>query len=170
MKRILLLSDTHGHVDESILRHVKEADEVWHAGDWGGGLALSDQLTALKPLRGVYGNIDGAELRQVHPEMQLFQEEGFKVMMLHIGGYPGHYTTALRRLIQQERPTLFICGHSHILRVMRDQEHQMWCMNPGAAGISGFHQKRTMLRFSLHQGQLLEPAVIELGLRAALGN
>lgn len=168
MKKILLLSDTHGHLDDAILRHTAEADEVWHAGDWGGGLSLSDRLSGIKPLRGVYGNIDGADLRQVHPETLVFQLEGFKILMIHIGGYPGHYPAALRQLLNKERPNLFVCGHSHILRVMRDQQYQMWCMNPGAAGISGFHKMRTMLRFSLHEGQLLEPAVIELGPRAAL--
>jgi putative phosphoesterase len=168
MKKILLLSDTHGHLDEAILRHAAEADEIWHAGDWGGGLLLSDRLSEIKPLRGVYGNIDGADLRQVHPETQIFDSEGFQVLMIHIGGYPGHYPASLRQLLKQERPSIFVCGHSHILRVMRDREYNMWCMNPGAAGISGFHKMRTMLRFSLHEGQLLEPAVIELGPRAAL--
>jgi hypothetical protein len=168
MKRILLLSDTHGHLDDAILRHVAQADEIWHAGDWGGGMSVSDRLEALKPLRGVYGNIDGAQLRQVHPEVQVFESEGFKVLMIHIGGYPGHFPAAVRQLIVREKPNMFVCGHSHILRVMRDQQYNMWCLNPGAAGISGFHQKRTMLRFALHQGQLLEPAVIELGPRSAL--
>ena len=167
MKRILLLSDTHGFLDDAILKHAREADEIWHAGDWGGGMKVSDTLAALKPLRGVYGNIDDATLRMVHPEQLVFHTEGLKVLMLHIGGYPGHYPGGVRKILDAERPDVFVCGHSHILRVMRDQERRIWCLNPGAAGISGFHHTRTMLRFCLDRGKLLEPAAIELGPRAS---
>lgn len=168
MKKILLLSDTHGHFDEAIRRHVAEADEVWHAGDWGGNMTVSDALVKLKPLRGVYGNIDCAELRHVHPEILRFEVEGLRVLMMHIGGYPGHFPQKVKSLIRSERPGLFICGHSHILRVMRDPDTGTLCMNPGAAGIHGFHKVRTMLRFRVDAGKIIQPEVIELGLRASI--
>jgi uncharacterized protein len=168
MKKILLISDTHGYVDEAMLRHVQWADEVWHAGDWGGGTEVHETLSRHKPLRGVYGNIDDQQIRQLYPEVLRFTCESVSVLMVHIGGYPAHFPARIKGLLQKEKPQLFICGHSHILRVMRDQALRVLCMNPGAAGISGFHKKRTMLRFVLHEGQIQEVAVIELGDRGAL--
>jgi putative phosphoesterase len=163
--KILLLSDTHGYIDDAILQHALQADEIWHAGDFG-TIEVSDQLSARKPLLGVYGNIDGTAIRKTHPEMLVFDREGVKVMMIHIGGYHGHFPAKVKSLIAIHRPALFVCGHSHILKVMRDPDHEnMLCMNPGAAGRSGFHHVRTMLRFEINQGKIENAEVIELGKR-----
>ena len=167
MKKILLLSDTHGHIDESILKHAAAADEIWHAGDIG-SLSLSDQLSTIGKVRAVYGNIDDHTIRTVWPEHICFELEGLKVLMLHIAGYPGHYNAKAKALIRQIMPGLVVCGHSHILRVMRDPHFQHLHMNPGAAGIHGFHRIRTMLRFGIQTGKVIEPEVIELGLRGKL--
>lgn len=119
MKRIALLSDTHGFIDQTIVKHLQDADEIWHAGDFG-NVAVSDYLSAIKPLKGVYGNVDGQELRKIHPLHQKFQSEGVNVWMTHIGGYPGNYAPEIKKTIYTERPSLFISGHSHILKVMPD--------------------------------------------------
>lgn len=164
MKRIGLLSDTHGYIDQGIKKHFANCDEIWHAGDIG-NVNVSDTLSAWKPYRAVYGNIDGGKLRLMHPEDQLFELEGVKVLMTHIGGYPGRYVPRIRELILREKPKLYICGHSHILKVMYDKKHEVLHMNPGAAGISGFHQIKTMLRFVLDNGNIRDLEVIELGKR-----
>lgn len=164
MKRIGLLSDTHGFIDKAIAKHFAKCDEIWHAGDIG-TLRVTDELERLKPVRAVYGNIDGAEVRVVHPENQIFELEGVKVLMTHIGGYPGRYTARVRQIIQKERPKLYICGHSHILKVMFDKNNDCLHMNPGAAGIHGFHKVKTLLRFTLDDGNVKELEVIELGKR-----
>lgn len=164
MKRIGLLSDTHGYLDQGIKKHFAVCDEIWHAGDIG-TVKVSDTLSAWKTYRAVYGNIDGGKLRLMHPENQIFEVEGVKVLMTHIGGYPGRYTSRVRELIIQEKPKLYICGHSHILKVIFDKKYQVLHMNPGAAGISGFHQIKTMLRFVLDQGEIKDLEVIELGKR-----
>lgn len=164
MKRIGLLSDTHGYTDQGIKKHFANCDEIWHAGDIG-NVNVSDTLSAWKPYRAVYGNIDGGKLRLMHPEDQLFELEGVKVLMTHIGGYPGRYVPRIRELILREKPKLYICGHSHILKVMYDKKHEVLHMNPGAAGISGFHQIKTMLRFVLDNGNIRDLEVIELGKR-----
>ncbi|MDG1711536.1 MAG: metallophosphoesterase family protein [Flavobacteriaceae bacterium] len=169
MKKILLLSDTHGHLDSKIKNYVKQADEVWHAGDIG-KLSILDELEALKPLRAVYGNIDGNKVRLQAPEVLSFSSEGVVVLITHIAGYPGRYTPQARSLITQYRPKLFICGHSHILKVMQDKTKGHLHMNPGAAGISGFHKIRTMLRFELSEGKIQNLEAIELGLRGTLSN
>ena len=163
--RILLLSDTHGHLDETILGHVREADEVWHAGDIGPGDILA-QLTALKPLRAVYGNIDDGQLRREVPLDLDFEVAGLRVFMTHIGGYPGRYSPHARRELDA-RPGvgLFVCGHSHILKVMPDRKRQLLHMNPGACGVHGFHRVRTMLRFEVQAGKVTDLAAVELGLR-----
>lgn len=166
MKRIGLLSDTHGYLDEGIKNHFSNCDEIWHAGDIG-TVNVSDTLSEWKPYRAVYGNIDGTELRKMHPENQLFQVEGVKVLMTHIGGYPGRYTPRVRELIVQEQPKLYICGHSHILKVMFDKKHQVLHMNPGAAGIHGFHTIKTMLRFVIDGAEVKNLEVIELGKRTS---
>ncbi|MDM1367937.1 metallophosphoesterase family protein [Myroides marinus] len=160
MKKILLLSDTHGCIDESILKYVCQADEVWHAGDIG-DLTVTDTIKAIKPLRGVYGNIDGTEARLEFPEELIFDCEGMKVYMIHIGGYPGKYRTVVKDRISREKPNIYICGHSHILKVQYDQMMGTLHLNPGAAGISGFHQVRTMLRFTIDNGNIKDMEVIE---------
>lgn len=160
MKKILLLSDTHSCIDESILKYVKQADEVWHAGDIG-NLQVTDEIKKYKPLRAVYGNIDDAEARLEFPEEQVFVCEGMKVYMIHIGGYPGKYRTQVKNQLLREKPGLYICGHSHILKIQYDPQYSVLHLNPGAAGISGFHQVRTMLRFVLDQGNIKDMELIE---------
>jgi len=160
--RIALLSDTHGHIDTQWASYFEPCDEIWHAGDIG-NIEVLDYLESLKPVKAVWGNIDGHILRAELPEVQSFQTEGLKVTMIHIGGYPGRYDPKARQLIEQNRPGLFICGHSHILRVIYDKKYQMLTMNPGAAGIYGFHKIKTMLRFSITDGRVHDAEVIELG-------
>lgn len=164
MKRIALLSDTHGYVDPKLAKYLESCDEIWHAGDIG-TVEVTDALAKLKPLRAVYGNIDGDKLRLIHPENQVFELEGVKVLMTHIGGYPGRYNARVRALIEHERPKLYICGHSHILRVMFDKKYNCLHMNPGACGIHGFHHVKTFLRFTLDAGNIKDLEVIELGKR-----
>jgi uncharacterized protein len=167
MLRIGLLSDTHGFLDPLIFSYFGECDEIWHAGDFG-TVEVSDRLAAFRPLKGVYGNIDGNELRLIHPLHSRFEREGLKIWMTHIGGYPGHYHPAVRALLKESAPDIFVCGHSHILRVMRDKNlGNMLCLNPGAAGNSGFHKVKTLLRFTLDKKQVREMEVIELGKRSA---
>ena len=162
MKKILLLSDTHSHIDDTILKYVKLADEVWHAGDIG-DLKVTDTIKKLKPLRAVFGNIDNHEARLEFPLNIRFLCEGVSVLITHIGGYPGKYSPAIREEITQNPPKLFICGHSHILKVMFDKKLNCLHMNPGAAGISGFHQKRTMLRFEIDGDKIQSLEIIEIG-------
>lgn len=161
MKKILLLSDTHGYLDERIHKYVAEADEIWHAGDIG-TTAVSDSLQELKPLKAVFGNIDGSELRKEFPKDQRFMCEGVDVWITHIGGYPGRYSPAVKEEIKKNTPKLFISGHSHILKVMHDKNLDLLHMNPGAAGKQGFHKKRTMLRFTIEGAEIKELEVIEL--------
>ena len=162
MKKIGLLSDTHSYLDERILHHLSSCDEIWHAGDFGTA-AVADELTAVAPLRGVYGNIDGRDVRSFQPLVQSFDIEGLRVLMTHIGGYPGHYSPAARQLLAQERPGLFISGHSHILKVVPDPKLSLLHLNPGAAGRHGFHKVRTLLRFEVANGKILQLQVVELG-------
>ncbi len=160
MKRIGLLSDTHGYFDEKLYRFFEETDEIWHAGDFG-TVNVADEIAAFKPLRAVYGNCDGWEVRASYPEYQCFTEEEVKVLMLHIGGYPGGYTSMARQLIYTEKPKLYICGHSHILKVINDPQLQLLHINPGAAGEYGIHTVRTAVRFTLDQGAILDLEVGE---------
>ena len=162
MKKILLLSDTHSHIDDTILKYVKLADEVWHAGDIG-DLKVTDTIKKIKPLRAVFGNIDNHEARLEFPLNNRFFCEGVEVLITHIGGYPGKYSPAIREEITKNPPKLFICGHSHILKVMFDKKLNCLHMNPGAAGISGFHQKRTMLRFEIDGAKIQSLEIIEIG-------
>lgn len=164
MIRIGLLSDTHNHLDDGILKHLESCDEIWHAGDFG-TLEVADRLAALKPLRGVYGNIDGQDVRKVYPEHLRFHCEGVDVWMTHIGGYPGRYHPGIKAEIHRHPPQLFICGHSHILKVMYDQKLQCLHLNPGAAGKYGWHQVRTLLRFSIDGNRIDGMEVIELAKR-----
>lgn len=165
--KIALLSDTHSHMDDRVLRHLDGIDEIWHAGDIG-NLAVTDRLAQLAPVRAVYGNIDGAEVRRAWPEDAVFTTAGLKVAITHIGGYPGRYSPHGRALIERERPGLFICGHSHILKVMPDRQYGLLHMNPGAAGIYGLHTIRTMLRFSIANGKVEGLEAIEMGKRGAI--
>ncbi|RZJ59535.1 MAG: metallophosphoesterase [Flavobacterium sp.] len=162
MKKILLLSDTHSHIDEAILKYVRLADEVWHAGDIG-NLAVTDALKAEKPLRAVYGNIDDEKARMEFPLNNRFFCEDVDVLITHIGGYPGKYSAAAKAEIEANPPKLFICGHSHILKVQFDKKNDLLHMNPGAAGKYGFHQVRTMLRFEIDGDKIQSLEVIELG-------
>jgi putative phosphoesterase len=160
MKKILLLSDTHSYMDESILSHVKNCDEVWHAGDIG-SLKVTDSIKQLKPLKAVWGNIDDDVIRTEFPEHQRFNCEGVDIWMTHIGGYPPKYNQRIRDEIESNPPDLFICGHSHILKVMPDKKRNLLHMNPGAIGKHGFHKYRTMLRFQIDQGNISNLEVIE---------
>lgn len=162
MKYIGLISDTHGVFSDEFREFFSPVDEIWHAGDFGGGLELAAQIAAFKPLVGVAGNCDNYDLRFTHPLHRFFECEGMKVLMTHIGGYPGRYDVRARKLIDELRPDIFICGHSHILKVMRDTRRDMMVINPGAAGIQGFHVVRTALRFRLHQGRIFDMEVFEL--------
>ncbi len=161
MTRILLLSDTHSHIDEAILKHVDWADEVWHAGDIG-DLNVTDTLKKHKPLRAVYGNIDGNEARVEFPLHNRFVCEKVSVWITHIGGYPGKYNPTVRDEMAMNPPKLFICGHSHILKVQFDKKHNLLHMNPGAAGKSGFHQVRTLLRFVIDDDKIKDLEIVEM--------
>lgn len=164
VKKILLLSDTHSYIDNQILKFVKQADEVWHAGDIG-DLKVTDSIKALKPLRGVYGNIDDKDARAEFPLDNRFEVAGVSVWITHIGGYPGKYNQRVRNELQQNPPKLFICGHSHILKVQFDKSLNILHINPGAAGKHGFHKVRTMVRFELDNGEVKNMEVIELAKR-----
>ncbi|WP_405398857.1 metallophosphoesterase family protein [Maribacter sp. Asnod2-G09] len=164
MTKILLLSDTHSHIDDAILKHVKWADEVWHAGDIG-SLDVTDAIAKLKPLKGVHGNIDDHIIQKEFPENNRFFCEGVDVFITHIGGYPPKYNMRTRDMIRENPPKLFICGHSHILKVMMDKKLGVLHMNPGACGKHGFHQVRTMLRFVIEGDNIKNLEVIELGKR-----
>ena len=162
--RILLLSDTHGYIDEKILSYAEEADEVWHAGDIG-DIKVTDELEKKSRLRAVYGNIDNHNIRQTFPLHQKFEIQGLNIWITHIGGYPNRYSPAVRQDIHNDPPDVFICGHSHILKVMQDKRLKLLHMNPGAIGVQGFHQKRTMLRFEIKNGKLQDLEVIDFGKR-----
>ncbi len=161
MTKVLLLSDTHGCIDDFILKHVAWADEVWHAGDIG-NREVVDKIRSFKPLRAVYGNIDGTEIRQEFPLDNLFEVEGKKIWMTHIGGYPGKYESRVKKELVHRQTDIFISGHSHILKVIYDHKNDLLHMNPGAAGKSGFHTMRTMLRFVLDQGEIREMEIVEI--------
>lgn len=164
MKRIGVLSDTHGHLDEAVFRYFEECDEIWHAGDIG-TTKVSDSLAAFKPFKAVYGNIDGNELRKMHPAVQRFQCEETDVLMIHIGGYPGKYSPEALKEIKTMPPKLFVCGHSHILKVMYDKKYNLLHMNPGSAGNNGFHKVKTLLRFTIDGVQIKDLEAIEIGKR-----
>ena len=156
-----LISDTHGIFDEPFRQFLEPVDEIWHAGDFG-GIQTAEAIAAFKPLKGVYGNCDGYDVRLDYPLYQIFDCEGMKVLMTHIGGYPGRYDSRARALIDEFRPDLFVCGHSHILKVVNDVKRNMLVMNPGAAGIQGFHIVRTALRFRIGEADIRGLEVFEL--------
>ncbi|MDX1315821.1 MAG: metallophosphoesterase family protein [Eudoraea sp.] len=164
MTRVLLLSDTHGHMDETILKYAGMADEIWHAGDIG-SLEVTDRLQEITKVRAVYGNIDNATIQQEFPLDQKFNCEAISVWMTHIGGYPDRYNKRVREDIKNTPPDIFISGHSHILKVQWDKKLNLLHMNPGACGKQGFHQVRTMLRFVIDGKDIRDLEVIELGKR-----
>lgn len=164
MKKIGLLSDTHGYLDEAIFTHFEKCDEIWHAGDFG-NLELAEALSDFKPLRGVYGNIDGQDIRQLYPETLRFSIEELDVFMIHIGGYPDRYSPVVKDLMLHNPPSLFISGHSHILKVIYDRKFECLHLNPGAAGKQGWHKVRTLQRFDIEEGKIQNLEVIELAAR-----
>lgn len=161
MKKIGLLSDTHSYWDEKYIDYFSECDEIWHAGDIGNEQILI-KLNTIKPVRAVYGNIDSHNLRLTYPEKLRFSIEGIDVFMTHIGGYPGKYSPGILKELYANTPKLFICGHSHILKIMYDKRFQMLCVNPGAAGKYGFHQVRTLVRFIIDGAEIKNMEIIEL--------
>ena len=163
-RKVCILSDTHGFCDPKIAAQVHDCEEIWHAGDFG-GLEVAEALGALLPLRGVYGNIDGPEVRRRFPEVLRFEFEGVRVLMVHIGGKPGKYPADVRKLLLAEPPDLFLCGHSHILRAMPDPKHKTFHLNPGACGNQGFHDVKTLVKLTLGDGKMTRLEVFELGSR-----
>jgi uncharacterized protein len=165
MKKIVLISDTHNHLEPGLFKYLAEADEIWHAGDIG-TMEVIEKLEKIKPVRAVYGNIDGQDIRKEFPLINRFMCEEVDVMITHIGGYPGKYNPAVRTLIAENPPKLFICGHSHILKVIYDKQYNLLHMNPGACGIQGFHQVKTFLRFNISGKEIKDLQVVELGPKA----
>lgn len=161
MKKIGLISDTHTYLHPKIFEVFKDCDEIWHAGDIG-NLETITKLQKFKPVKAVYGNIDGQSIRSSFPEVQAFKLEDKKVLMIHIGGYPGRYEKRANLLIKKEKPDIFISGHSHILKVIWDKKNNLLHMNPGAAGKFGIHQKITMLRFKIDKSEIEDLEIIEL--------
>ena len=167
MKKIGLISDTHSYLDEKVFEHFKDVDEIWHGGDFGNA-AIAYALKAFKPLRAVYGNIDGYDISGEFPEELIFMCEDVKVFIKHIGGYPGRYEPGVKSTIIKEKPQLFISGHSHILKIMYDDKLQCLHINPGAAGLQGWHKVKTLVRFVIDGKQIKNCEVIELGKRGAI--
>ena len=164
MKKIGLLSDTHGFLDDAIFKYFAEVDEVWHAGDIG-SMEVVERLEKFKPLKAVYGNIDDATIRRCFPLDLRFDCEGMDVWITHIGGYPGRYNQRTREVLQSNPPKLFICGHSHILKIIPDKKYNLLHINPGACGNHGFHQVKTIVRFTIDAAKITALDVIELGKR-----
>lgn len=166
------MSDTHSFLDKKVFEYFAEVDEIWHAGDIG-SIEVADALEAFKPFRAVYGNIDNQELRARYPEVLSWYadgtsretREGVKIWMTHIGGYPSKYATRIKTALREEQPDLFICGHSHILKIMPDKELNLLHINPGACGNEGFHRVKTLVRFDILDSKIQNMEVIELGLR-----
>ena len=161
MTRIGLLSDTHGYWDERYLKYFEPCDQIWHAGDIG-SMEIVERIEAFRPLKAVYGNIDGQDMRRLFPEIARFTVDGADVLMKHIGGYPGKYDASIRSTLFANPPRLFISGHSHILKVKYDKSLNLLHINPGAAGIYGFHTVRTLVRFCIDNGSFSDLEVIEL--------
>ncbi|WP_276134454.1 metallophosphoesterase family protein [Polluticoccus soli] len=163
MTRIGLISDTHGYLDDAVFRHFENCDEIWHGGDFGPDVVAP--LKAFKPLRCVYGNIDGYDIRSEYPEKLRWKCEDVDVMMIHIGGYPGRYAPSIKNELYTDPPKLFISGHSHILKIIYDEKIKCLHMNPGAAGKHGWHKVRTLVRFAIDGDRIKDCEVIELGKR-----
>lgn len=166
MTRIGLISDTHNFLDPHVFKHFEACDEIWHAGDFG-TVELANQLRSFKPLRGVYGNIDGYDVRSIYPEKLIWTCEEVKVYMTHIGGYPDKYAKGIKQELIANKAQLFICGHSHILKVIYDNKIHCLHMNPGAAGNQGWHKVRTLLRFTIDGKNIKDCEVVELGMRGS---
>lgn len=164
MKQIGLLSDTHSFWDDAIYKHFDDCNEIWHAGDFG-NLEVVEKLQAFKPLKGVFGNIDGTPIRNLFPKTLRWQCEEVSVLMTHIGGYPSKYVAAIKKELLLQPTQLFICGHSHILKIMFDEAIQCLHINPGAAGIEGFHQVRTLVKLKIEGTRIYDCQIIELGKR-----
>lgn len=164
MTKILLLSDSHSYIDDRILEYAKNADEIWHCGDFG-NMVVIEELEKIRPLKGVFGNIDNAKIRTQFPEFLRFKCEEVEVLMIHIGGYPEKYTSLAKKEISKKLPQLFISGHSHILKAMFDKKNNLLHLNPGACGKSGWHKVRTMMRFEINGKKIENLEVIELGVR-----
>jgi len=162
MKQIGLISDTHGYLDENVFRHFEQCDEIWHVGDFG-TIEIANALKKFKPLKGVYGNIDGPDIRYEFPEQVVFTVEEVKIMMRHIGGYPPKYNPETKKELLIHKPQLFIAGHSHILKVIYDEKLNCLHMNPGAAGKQGWQKVRTIIRFAIDKKEMKNCEVIELG-------
>jgi len=167
MTRIGLLSDTHTYLHPKIFELFKDCDEIWHAGDIG-NLETINNLQKFKSVKAVYGNIDGQDIRISFPEVQAFTVENKKVLMIHIGGYPGRYEKRARLLIEKEKPDIFVSGHSHILKVMYDHKYELLHMNPGAAGKYGLHPKITMLRFTIDKSEIKDLEILEFDKKSAV--
>ncbi len=162
MIKVGLISDTHSYFDPQVTEYFKGRDEIWHAGDFG-SLKIVEELQKIAPVTGVYGNVDGQKIRKMYPQHQHFEKEGVKVWMTHIGGSLKRYCLPIRKELEQNPPDVFICGHSHILKIGRDQEkNKMLFINPGAAGKQGFQKKRTCVRFEIDNGKVDNMEVIEL--------
>ena len=157
-----LISDTHGVFSPEFKEFLQPVDQIWHAGDFGGGMELAKEIAEFKPLIGVAGNCDNYDLRFEYPLHRFFECQGMKILMTHIGGYPGRYDVRARKLIDELKPDIFMCGHSHILKVVRDPKRNMLVLNPGAAGIQGFHMVRTALRFHIDSGKIYDLEVFNL--------
>ncbi|MBD0367025.1 MAG: metallophosphoesterase family protein [Flavisolibacter sp.] len=164
MTKIGLISDTHGYLDEGVFGYFKSCDEIWHAGDFG-TVVIANKIKAEKPLKGVYGNIDGYDVRSIYPQKMVWTCEGVNVYMTHIGGYPNKYAPGVKQELMLAKAQLFICGHSHILKVIYDPKIDCLHMNPGAAGNQGWHKVRTIIRFAIDGNQIKDCEVIELGKR-----
>ena len=166
MTRIGLISDTHGFLDDAVFKHFEACDEIWHAGDFG-TVAIADALKKFKPLKGVYGNIDGYDVRSVYPQKITWNCENVTVYMTHIGGYPGRYAPGIKQELIDSKAKLFICGHSHILKVIYDDKIGCLHINPGAAGNQGWHKIKTLVRFAIDGNNIKDCEVIELGRRGS---
>ncbi len=162
--RIGVISDTHGSVDRAVYEHFAEVDEIWHAGD-AGNIGVITELEAFKTLRAVWGNCDDFQVRSATREYLIFEAGAKKVLMIHIGGYPGRYSPRALELIREHKPDIFVCGHSHILKVIYDREHAMLCINPGSAGKTGMHRVMTLIRFIIEGDKISDLEVIEFGER-----
>jgi len=165
LRKILLISDTHSFLEEKLFKYIDEADEIWHAGDIG-NIELTDKLKKLKPLQAVYGNIDGTEIRKEFKKNLIFNCENVKVYITHICGQPTNYLKEVKDILELEKPKIFICGHSHILKVMYQNKYEVLHLNPGACGNHGFHQIKTALRFVIDDTEIKDLAIIEFGNRA----
>lgn len=162
MTRIGVISDTHSYIDPKILGHLENCDEIWHAGDIG-SIEVLEKLESIAPVKAVYGNIDGQSIRLAAPEIQQFQIAGKKVLMMHIAGYPNRYNSRAVELIKSTKPDIFVCGHSHILKIIYDRKYNHLHINPGAAGKHGFQKVRTLVRFNIDKGKIGGMEVVEMG-------